>query len=150
MARPRVFLPDPKDCIKLGEEMVQFFKTHPDALHMSAFYSLEKKIVYKDWETLKKREEFVIYYEMALALIGIKYLDKTSNIRNGVAERWLRLYFKELRHEEDETARYLSDLRKQEAIVISDDLKKEFNSVMNHMSRLQSNFKKDLNNSSSE
>jgi hypothetical protein len=102
--RPRTVSPPPEELEELGIEMVKWFEIHPEALHVSEWYCLEKGFTETAWETMVKRSEFVGYYERAKRIVGKKYLDKTSNVREGVSQRWQRVYFKDLRDEEDETA----------------------------------------------
>jgi hypothetical protein len=100
VGRPRTVSPPPVDMIELGKEMVAWVKAN-DPLHLSEWYTIQKGYVYSQWETMIKRPEFVGYYEQALKLIGIKYLDKNSNIRDGISQRWQRIYFADLREQED-------------------------------------------------
>jgi hypothetical protein len=110
---PRTVSDSPEENIELGEKMIQWV-TENNPIHLSQWYSLEMFFTYNEWKTLIKRKEFIPYYEKALYLVGLKYLDKTSNIREGISQRWQRVYFKDLKEEEDETAKMNSDLRKEE------------------------------------
>ncbi len=100
--RPRTVSLSPTEMINLGIEMVEWIKKHPDTLHLSEWYTIEKGYIYSEWETFIKKKEFVGYYEQALRLVGKKYLDKTSNVREGISQRWQRVYFKDIRKQEDE------------------------------------------------
>jgi len=103
--RPRTVSPPEKDLIALGKEMVAWVKDNEQkVLHISEWYCIHKEILTSVWETMIKRPEFVSYYEQALKIIGKKYLDKDSNVREGVSQRWQRSYFKDLRKEEDQDA----------------------------------------------
>lgn len=131
--RPRTVSFEPSKMIELGEEMLKWIEdNYETVLHVSDFFSLEKGITKSDWDTMIKRPEFVPYYEMAIRRIGRKYLDKTSNVREGVSQRWQRLYFSDLREQEDadmnaaaerskgiakESAQSLSDLLKAKEII---------------------------------
>jgi hypothetical protein len=99
---PRTVSPCPEEMIKLGQEMVQWVKDHPEILHLSEWYTIEKMYTYNQWKQFINKEEFHPYYEVALKLVGKKYLDKTSNVREGISQRWQRSYFKDLRESEDE------------------------------------------------
>ncbi len=99
--RPRTSTPPPEEMIKLGEEMIEWVKLN-DPLHLSQWWSIEKFITRKVWDNMKVAPECSPYYEHALRLIGIKYLDKNSNIRDGISHRWQRVYFADLRQAEDE------------------------------------------------
>jgi len=101
MARPRTITPDPEEMIKLGEEMLAWVKKNKP-LHLSAWYSIEKFIVSNVWETMKEAPEFLPYYEQAMRIIGMQYLDKTSKVRDSISQRWQRVYFKDLRKSEDQ------------------------------------------------
>jgi hypothetical protein len=110
IGRPRTISFTPEEMIKLGKEMVQWVKDH-DPLHISQFYCIEKGYTDKEWNTMHVAPEFFPYYEQALKIIAIKYLDKDSKVRNGVAERFLRFYFKDLKKEEDETKKFDAELK---------------------------------------
>lgn len=103
--RPRTVSFTEKQMIELGEEMVVFVKKNKKTiLHLSEWYTIEKGFTYKEWKTFIQKEEFLPYYEQALKIVGLKYIDKNSNIRDGISNRWQRLYFGDLKENEDETA----------------------------------------------
>src|ERR1700728_2337578 len=101
MGRPRTSTPPPDEMIKLGEEMLEYINDNPDILHLSEWWSIEKFIVQKVWDNMICAPEFSPYYEIALKMIGKKYIDKTSNVRDSISQRWQRVYFKDLRQSED-------------------------------------------------
>lgn len=119
VGRPRTVCPEPEELEALGIEMVEWFKAHPDALHISEWYSVEKFIVDKVWNVMLQKPEFLTYYELSMKLVGKKYLDKTSNVREGASQRWQRVYFKDLRNQEDEDARFASKLKLEETKAVS-------------------------------
>ncbi len=43
--RPRKTSLPPADMVALGKEMIQWIKDNPKALHLSAWYSIEKMIM---------------------------------------------------------------------------------------------------------
>lgn len=102
VSRKTSFSPD--EMILLGIEMVQWLKEHPETLHLSEWYTIEKMFLYNEWKAFIQRPEFLPYYEVALKIVGKQYLDKNSDVRNGVAERWQRVYFKDIREQEDQDA----------------------------------------------
>ena len=103
--RPRTVSFTEKQMIELGEEMVVFVKKNKKTiLHLSEWYTIEKGFTYKEWKTFIQKEEFLPYYEQALKIVGLKYIDKNSNIRDGISNRWQRVYFGDLKENEDETA----------------------------------------------
>lgn len=113
---PRTVSFPPEEMIKLGEEMLAFVtKNQKKMLHLSQWYSIEKMFTEKQWETFCDRAEFIPYYEKALKLVGINYLDKNSNVREGISQRWQRVYFKDLKKSEDSDANEDAD-RKAKAL----------------------------------
>ena len=102
MARPRSVCLSEEEMISLGEEMIKWLQEHPDTLHLSEWYTIEKGFIYNEWKTFIVKTEFSPYYERALRIVGRQYLDKRSNVRDGISQRWQRVYFKDLREQEDE------------------------------------------------
>ena len=76
-------------------------KTNP-----KKYFIFANGILFKSNSLIKNgihlRAEFVPYYERAIKMVGMKYLDKTSNVREGISQRWQRVYFKDLRKSEDQ------------------------------------------------
>jgi len=101
--RPREVSFSPEEMIKLGEEMVEWVKKNKP-IHLSVWYTQEKDFTDEQWDTFRKRKEFVHYYTKALKLVGYSYLDKDSQIDVRLKDRWQRVYFKDLREQEDEDA----------------------------------------------
>jgi hypothetical protein len=100
--RPRTTSFTEEEMIALGEEMVAFVKKNKKTiLHLSEWYTIEKGFIYREWKTFIQKEEFLPYYEQALKIIGLKYVDKSSNVRDGISNRWQRVYFDDLRDRED-------------------------------------------------
>ncbi len=97
---PRTHTPPKDEMIALGKEMVEWVEKN-DPLHLSQWYKGQKMIIYKDWKSFIQKEEFIPYYEQALNIIGVKYLDKRSNVKDNISQRWLRVYFADLRDQED-------------------------------------------------
>jgi len=109
--RPRTVCPPKEELELLGVEMVEWFKNNPDALHISEWYCLEKFFLDSVWENMIIKPEFSGYYEKAKRMVGKKYLDKTSNVREGVSQRWQHVYFKDLKKEEREQAAFEAELK---------------------------------------
>jgi len=103
VGKPRTVSLPPDQMIELGKEMVAWVK-EKDPLHLSEWYCIEKGYTDKEFDTMHVCQEFFPYYEQALKIIGRKYLDKGSNVRDSIAHRWQRLYFKDLRKLEDTDA----------------------------------------------
>ena len=122
---PRTVSPPPPEMIKLGKEMVAWVKAN-DPLHLSAWYTVEKGIIDKDWLTMRDREEFIPYYETAMRIIGAKYLDKRSNVRDSISHRWLRIYFPDARRDDEAKAKYEAAVKKEEKKAENKELVAEF------------------------
>jgi hypothetical protein len=102
--KPRKTSFAPKEMEKLGNEMVVWLKNTMDVLHLSEWYTIEKGFTYNEWKTFIQRKEFIPYYEIALKIVGKQYLDKNSNVIPGISQRWQRVYFKDLKEQEDSDA----------------------------------------------
>lgn len=100
--RPRTVSFEPEEMVKLGEEMIEWLYAHPETLHLCEWYSIHKMFTYKQWDAMQQRAEFVPYYERALSIVGLKYLNKDSKVRDGISQRWQRVYFKDLKYQEDQ------------------------------------------------
>ncbi len=151
MVRPRTVSPQDNELIALGEEMVSWVENHPEILHLSEWWCLEKMILENVWETMINRATFVPYYEKALKTVGRKYLDKNSNVREGVSQRWQRVYFKDLKKEEDETTKFKADLAVTQMDAIPEDIRRGQDALMAQLKALQSSaLNNALSNSKSE
>lgn len=98
--RPRTVSDSPDKMIALGIEMLKWVKKN-DPVHLSEWYTIEKEFTRKQWQTFLKRPEFVVYYEKALKIVGIKYLKKDNKLNPNISNRWQRVYFYDLRERED-------------------------------------------------
>lgn len=85
----------------LGQEMVDWVVLNKP-IHLCEWYTILKKYTYKEWKAFIQRPEFLPYYEQALKLTGLQYLKK-GEIEPGIANRFVRIYFADLRDEENET-----------------------------------------------
>ena len=102
--RPRTVSLPPDQMIELGKQMVSWVKSNSEVLHLSDWYCIEKGYTDSEWDTMHVAPEFFPYYEQALKIVGRKYLDKNSNVRDGIAQRWQRVYYKDLKKSEDADA----------------------------------------------
>ena len=99
---PRTVSPSTKDMIALGKEMVAWVKANKKTiLHLSEWYTIEKGYTYNQWKAFIQIQEFLPYYEQALKIVGLKYVDKNSNVRDKISDRWQRVYFGDLKEQED-------------------------------------------------
>lgn len=108
--RPRTVSPPPEECIKLGEEMIEWVIQNQPT-HLSEWFSIEKMIPWKTWNAMCELPEFLPYYEKALALVAIKTRDKTMS--DGVSQRFLSLYHRDLKKEERENAEFNARVKAQ-------------------------------------
>lgn len=112
--RPRTVCFSPEEMISLGEEMVEWVKTNKP-IHLSVWYTQEKDFTDEQWDTFRKCPEFFHYYTKALKLVGYAYLDKDSNVDVRLKDRWQRVYFKDLKEQEDADSKD-NELRKAAAL----------------------------------
>jgi len=111
--RPRTTSFSEEEMILLGQEMVNWVTLHlNDVYNLSDWYTVEKMFTYKEWKAFIQKPEFLPYYEKALKLVGKKFLAKDSPIEPSIKHRWGRVYNKDLKEEEDETAAYNASLNK--------------------------------------
>jgi hypothetical protein len=98
--RPRTVSLSPDEMIALGEEMVAWVIKN-DPIHLSMWYCIEKGYTDAEWDTMHVAPEFFPYYEKALKLVGYNYLHENSDVESSLKQRWQRVYFKDLRRQED-------------------------------------------------
>lgn len=143
MARPRTVSLPPEEMIELGKEMVAWVRQRKDTiLHLSEWYTIEKMFTYNQWKTFIACEEFFPYYEQALKIVGLKYLDKNSNVRDGISQRWQRSYFQDLTERENEDMKFESSLKMQEAAQGSAIDEERFQKVINQLASNRSSSEK--------
>lgn len=148
--RPREFTLPKDQLIELGKEMLDWVQKN-DPLHLSQWYTIEKDIIYLEWKQMINKPEFRPYYEKCMRIIGMKYIDQEQKrIKDGVAHRFLRLYFRDLRELEDqalddelqrkkELLEYQAKLNREDIQVYSKELEAKFDQHMNQIDRLQNN-----------
>lgn len=144
--RPRTTTPPVDELILLGEEMVEWVRINRP-VHLNQWWLIHKNITRKVWDAMRHKEEFIHYYEVALSMIGNNYIDKDSNVDPRVKDRFLRLYHKDLRDQEDADARFNASLKSE---VNTDEKALEaINKVMDYVAKAQSE-SKDLTNNNTE
>jgi len=146
--RPRTVCPEKEELINLGEEMVKWCSENKP-LHLCEWYSIKEDITDNVWDTMRKREEFVHYYRKALKIVGLEYLDKDSSVDRTIKDRWQRVYFKDLKEEEDETAKYLQSLKLDDLEKLDPEYIARLEQMMIQMRNNQS-VNKDLTNNNAE
>ncbi len=107
--RPRTVSLSPDQMIELGKEMIKWVKLYNPA-HLKAWWSVEKEYTEGDWSAMRQSPEFLEYYARAMDIISLDYLDKESKIPDKIKDRFLRLYFKDLRDDENDTKKFDASL----------------------------------------
>lgn len=129
---PRTVSFSKEEMIALGEEMVKWVKENKP-IHLSVWYTQVKDFTDEQWDTFRKRPEFVHYYTKALKLVGYSYLDKDSSVDVRLKDRWQRVYFKDLKAQEDADAIAEAERRssalKSEAKAIEEEKQKVLDEV---------------------
>lgn len=159
---PRTVSFSEDEMVLLGQEMVEWCLVN-DPLHLSQWYTIHKGYTYKEWKTFLHKEEFIPYYEKALKIVGIKYLNgESKKVKDGISQRWLRVYFKDLKEEEDEDLNskvirekelmdHAQKLKQEDTKVISDDVLNSFNQLSEQIAKAQSSaLKMEDNNNKQE
>lgn len=101
--RFRTTCPSVEEMHVLGNEMVEWVADKKNnCLHLTQWWRIHKCITSPVWECMMQAKEFTQYYEQAMSIIGIQYLDKNSRVRDGISQRWQRTYFKDLKKDEDQ------------------------------------------------
>lgn len=162
--RPRTTAFPPEEMIALGQEMVEWIKVN-NPLHLSEWYTIEKGFLYEEWKCFIQIKEFLPYYEISLKLVGKQYLDKQSNIRDGISQRWQRVYFKDLKDQEDQDYKDKLDAElahKKEVIAheakakaqlaeqVQESIMKQYEATLHQLASLRSDFKIEDSNMSNE
>jgi len=146
--RPRTVMPATvEETIALGEEMVAWVMEH-QPVQLSEWYSLEQKIIFKDWKALIQRPEFLPYYEQARVIVSKHYIEDTKRVRDGIAHRFLRHVCPEIRESDDEVSKQKKDDQKelmtfehelrQAGINPESELGQKFVDMMDQLTRAQS------------
>jgi len=147
--RPRTVSFSDDEMVLLGQEMVEWCLAN-DPLHLSQWYTIHKSYTYKEWKCFIQNQEFFPYYEKALKIVGIKYLDgESKKVKDGISQRWQRVYFKDLKEEEDadldakvtrekELMDHAQKLKQEDTKMISDDVMNSFNQLSAQIAKAQS------------
>jgi hypothetical protein len=133
--RPRTVSFTEEEMISLGKEMVDWVRENKP-IHLSVWFTQVKDFTDEQWDTFRKRPEFVHYYAKALKLVGYSYLDKDSSVDVRLKDRWQRVYFKDLREQEDVDADMEASRKalalKSEAKAIEEERLKVLEEVQRH------------------
>ena len=138
--RPRTVSLPPDQMVDLGIEMIDWILEN-EPLHLSQWYCIEKGYTDKEFDTMHVAPEFFPYYEKALKIIGLQYLCKHSDIEPSLKHRWQRVYFKDLKRQEDEDmdadAERKVRVLKSEARAIEEERKKVLSAVSRKRKAIQ-------------
>lgn len=135
MARPRSVSPEPEELEKLGVEMVEWVKQNKPT-HLSEWFSIEKGILWKQWDTMCQREEFIPHYEIALSIVAKNARDGTLD--KSIAQRFLSLYHRDLKREEREEKEFEAKLKTDELSKVEAQHTAKADAILNQLSELQS------------
>ncbi len=135
--RPRTVCPADDELIALGEEMIEWIRSNPNALHVSAWYSCEMFITRTTWDTMCDKPVFIPYYELALSIISQRYLHKDGPVKEGISQRWQRVYFRDLRKQEDKDKD--DDVLRQKAVAegVAEDVLRQGQQVIDQLISLR-------------
>ena len=86
-----------------------------------------------------QKKEFIPYYEIALKMVGMLYLDGT--VDKSIAQRFLRVYFKDLKEEENEQVEHAAKAKLENAEIIDPAIHSQYNQMISLLSSLQSSSK---------
>lgn len=103
---PRTVSLSKNEMISLGKEMVEWVKEN-EPIHIKQWYSLQKRFTYNEWKSFIQLPEFLPYYQEALSIVSLKYIDGTIN--PSIAQRFLRVYFKDVKEEENQELEHKVD-----------------------------------------
>ena len=96
------------DLIQLGEDFIAWTKlmdeTNTEIVHLSEWYSQVKQIPRSQWDSIVRRESFIVYYERALDWMGTRIL-KNKNLSPTYGSRFLGIYFPSVANHETEQAK---------------------------------------------
>lgn len=136
--RPRTASLEPDEMIKLGEEMVDWVIENKP-IHLSMWYTQLKDFTDKEWDAMRQIPEFLHYYTKALKLVGYSYLDKDSKVDSKLKDRWQRVYFKDLKYQEDQDAQDKVDreVKSKAEVPLNDDKVEKENAEMSENARLR-------------
>lgn len=131
---PRTVSLPKEEMVALGKEMVAWVKQNKP-IHLKQWYSFEKSYTYNEWKAMIQCPEFLPYYDKALGLVGMHYIDGT--VDKSISQRFLRHYFKELKEEENEEIDYRANSNAKAIASITDEDRDRFDDAMHQIADLQ-------------
>lgn len=136
--RPRTVSPPPEDMIKLGEEMIEWVIVN-DPIHLSKWYCIEKGFTDRQWDAMVQMPEFLPYYEAAMKMVGYKYIERDNELEPSLKHRWLRVYFKDLKRQEDADKDADAARSKDNTSTVDPNTEILVNALLKQISELQKN-----------
>jgi hypothetical protein len=116
--RPRTVTPPDNELDTLGEEMIKWVEEN-NPIHLSQWWRLQKHFTKEVWKNICDHPRFSPYYEEALNIVGLQYIEKGSDVEVSIKQRWQRVYFKDLTKQEDEDATFAAELAKKNEQAVS-------------------------------
>jgi len=141
---PRTVTPETEELIKLGKELVKWateevplVKGKPKEIRcrFPQWYSLVKGIRESQFDLMKRKDEFVPYYEQAKAALCQRYLDGT--ICPSIAHRFLRHFAPEVKQEEDDQVKTEAQLKLAELAKVSPEELDKFAGIMSQLDAIR-------------
>lgn len=100
--RPRTSVPEKEELIELGEDLLKWASEYDEnelRCRWCEWYAKKHFFIRAQWKHMIEKPEFRPYYEIAQAYLAERWIDGT--IKEGIAQRYLRIYDPELRESED-------------------------------------------------
>jgi hypothetical protein len=109
MVAPRTVCPEDNELIELGIELVEWAIAEPVnkkdlRIRFPQWYSLVKGFTEPIWDLMKRKPAFVPYYNQARTALATRYMN--GSISDSIAHRFIRIYFPEVKADENELITY--------------------------------------------
>lgn len=134
--RPRTTCPTDEELEALGAEMIEWISKN-DCVHVSEWWAIENMILERIWEVMIQKEVFLPYYTKALKMIGRKYLKADTCVEPRIKDRWQRVYYGDLRKQENQDKDDDVIRQKSAAEAVPEDVKKQTEAMNAQMAALR-------------
>jgi len=134
--RPRTTCPSDEELEVLGIEMIEWISNN-DCVHVSEWWAIEKMILEKVWERMTDQIVFQPYYTKALKMIGRKYLKADTCVEPRIKDRWQRVYYGDLRKQENQDKDDDVIRQKSAAEAVPEDVLKQTQAMNQQMAQLR-------------
>ena len=145
--RPRTTTPSPEEVVKLGEDLIKWIKEPcPGELRYRwcEWYAIKHHMIREEWKLLLQKPEFRPYYEEAQSYLGNRWIN--GEINHSIAHRFIRIYYPEVKEEEDEkTANDIKlkiEAETSAARNVTQDVIDKYNAMMAQITALQDSARK--------